>query len=106
MEYLGNPQPYQKVLNQLFFMALSRGEIACRLGAFIAPVCGTLPAALSCKVFGALCLAAAWATWADPARERLQVEAAESADSDISFLKLEKRLPTQPALEPMNLSRV
>eukprot|EP00438_Fugacium_kawagutii_P020898 Skav211789 [mRNA] locus=scaffold305:193009:195168:+ [translate_table: standard] len=39
-------------------------ETSARLGATFAPFLGTFPTAVSCKIFGALCLAAAWATWA------------------------------------------
>eukprot|EP00438_Fugacium_kawagutii_P010198 Skav234230 [mRNA] locus=scaffold1464:302418:303887:+ [translate_table: standard] len=41
---------------------LSGCEITARLGGILAPYSGTLPASASCKIFGAMCLVAAWAT--------------------------------------------
>lgn len=37
-------------------------EITARLGGVVAPYCGTLPAFISCPIFGAICLLGTWAT--------------------------------------------
>jgi len=57
------------------------GQIAARLGGILAPLSGTLPAAVSCPAFGSACLAAALATVTMPDRLQEKQEAERQRES-------------------------
>ncbi|CAK8995266.1 Solute carrier family 22 member 6-B (Organic cation transporter 1-B) (Renal organic anion transporter 1-B) (ROAT1-B) [Durusdinium trenchii] len=56
-------------------------QIAARLGGILAPLSGTLPAAVSCPAFGSACLAAALATVTMPDRLQEKQEAERQRES-------------------------
>jgi len=57
-------------------------EVVMRLGGILAPYCGTLPAAVSCQLFGFMCLAAAVGTLQLPDGSQAAAEIAKESDDE------------------------